>query len=282
MTEREKAILEAQIWNTLYEIEGTGFTKKCGRREDWFKSALGGSGHEYAIRNVIFNSGSSVAELLWDRIDNKKMPMRTAQRLLVNARKIVKKDGIDFKDAIISVLKSYDESDGYFIRSSKGGLHKVSAPYSKKAEKKKADNSAEFKRQIRILTEEFIEFRLGDVDEYQKKKLTQTFTDWISTGVDELLVDIQKLRSEAKREKITKIGARRFSQACEILGIRAVFGKPIDVIAIKKATHTRVTRGKLHPDINGGDEAKTKEFHAVIEARETLDEYMEQLKEINK
>lgn len=268
---KELAEQEALIWSTALVIH-------CGkpkRKGNWFAERFGGTCQEYEHRAALYNLKS---QKLWDRIES-GMAYASVMNISREARKLRDEQKLDIHQAIDMLLKKYDEADAVTLTSPNGRTFR--RPLQKNKKQKVTEQttekqfSQEFARQIRKLTDEFASNTLEGVDEYHAMKTKQEFVDWVNAGIKDFLHKINNLKKDAKKQKLAKIGALKFSQACEILGINGKYGKPIDLLQVKKRTHERARR--LHPDANNGNDAMIQEYQAVMEAREILESYMEHL-----
>lgn len=253
LTEREKAKREVDIWNIMVDIHGRGIQKKFKRRK-WFKDQFGGTSSEYEDRFIIHNLGST-AELIWDNL-NKNFTLASA----VETIRIAKRNNTD----IVKALEERANKLAPKFKAIKNSTEKVKS-------------SKEFSRQIKLIAENFAEQQLKGTDPYFAKKIIDAFMEWVDSGVKDLFAEAQKLRKDTKQENLSRIGRTRFNQACEVFGIIAKFGDILDRKDIRSRAHKRA--GPLHPDKTGGNEAKTREYHAVIEARQVLEDYMDQIEE---
>lgn len=255
LTEREKAEREVEIWKIMIGIHGRGIQKKFKRR-NWFKDQFGGTTSEYEDRLVVYNLGS-VANLIWDKLD-KHFTLANA----IDAIRFARRNNID-------IAKALEERANKLLVAPKFKAIKNSTD--------KVKSSKEFSKQIKLLAENFAQQQLKGTDPYFAKKITDSFIEWVDSGVKDLFAEAQKLRKDTRRENLSRIGRTRFNQACEVFGIVAKFGDTLNRKDIRSRFHKRA--GPLHPDKTGGNEAKTREYHAVVEARDVLEDYMDQIEE---
>lgn len=132
----------------------------------------------------------------------------------------------------------------------------------------------------------------ADLDPHFVERARVDFEEWLDTAVTNFLHDLRRAREEAARGKLDRIGRVRFAQACEMLGIFKIAGKPVvfgrqldeeSALAFAKLVRERqhkVSR-KLHPDRMSRQptEPERAEFQAVQEARDILDDYIRQMTE---
>lgn len=283
LNERQKAELENEIWFVYGTIQGT---KKREERRAWFVSKFEGTQAEYDHRQSLINAGKEI-DPIWRRL-NKGMARHTAIRLFREARQ--RFHSVSFSEnppkdlsllsSIDEVLKEYDKIE-FERRTKDGKIHRASKPYSGKPAKNDKDpinNAQKFFQHVRVLTDEFLKERLKTVDPYFAKELSEEYVDWIREGYNDLRKKVLKHRADAKKERVSKIGRIRFQNACEILAIRGIFGKPIDLMGAKKSKMQRVKQ--LHPDKNDGSRETEREFQSVVEAYDLLEAYSEQLGEV--
>ena len=272
LTEKQKSELEREIWFQYSLGKGRGFTKDIGQRE-WFRNKFGGTAKEYQDRASLINAGSWV-EPLWQKLDS-GLAISTAINLMRKARNFAAASGFSYENGLKKALEEY-ESLRLICHNSSGKEFRKSAPFSKsKSKTGPVDNSGEFFRQVKILTEELLNVKLMGVDSYLAEQTKTEFLDWIKEGYENLKKSIYKQRNDMKKENMAKIGRTRFAQACEVLGIQSAFGKPINLHKVKKAKFFRVK--PLHPDKNSGSHAHQEEYQAVIEAYNLLEEYARQI-----
>jgi hypothetical protein len=271
LSEKQKAELEREIWFQYSTAKGRGFSKETPRRS-WFQSHFGGTKKEYQDRSVLMNAGPWV-EPIWQRIES-GLPVSTALNLIKISKNKAASSGSSNEDALKKALEEYD-SIKYTCRNAAGKEFKRNAPYKENCDKPGSiGDSSEFFRQIRTLTEEFLNVRLVGIDPYLAEQAKTEFVEWIKQGYEDLRKRIMRHRRDAKQEVMAKIGRTRFVQSCEVLGIRATFGKPIDLNKAKKAKFNRVKN--LHPDKNDGSHALQEEYQAVIKAYNLLEDYARQ------
>lgn len=268
LTDREKAQLESDIWYVHSEIHGKGVSKIMERR-DWFPHQFGGKPSEYADRSNLLGGGLAV-DVLWSKLQN-GMSIRTALYIFRRARNRRRMGEGDLDVLITEELGRHEDKKGAkplapFVRKAKAATPLV--------------NAQDYFQRVRVLSEEFADMKLVAIDPYLAEQAKQEFLDWMKEGYESLLTKAIKLRREGKNERLSKIGQTRFVQACEVLGVTAKFGQPIDIQRAKKNKFKRAR--ELHPDSNSGSHASQEEYQAVIEAYEVLEDYTRQLEKNKK
>ena len=275
ITQREAAEAEQTIWAQLVAFNGD--VKKMPRRRYWFKSVFDGSIAKYEQRSTILNYDSSIADIVWKKVDKDKMPLGTAVRIYREAR-IAKDTGVS--SSLIDAFNegvTFHESGGK--RTKLGKLHAATKKVVAKGAIATPDivGRKEFAKHIKAVTRSFVDNNIKDADEYLVEKIVDSFTDWVDTGLKDFLNSFDKLSRDVKKEKLTKIGSSNFNWACEVIGIRSKFGKPIDVKLVRRRHHDRIKR--LHPDQNDGSEKHLAEYQSVNDAKDILLDYASQLEE---
>lgn len=297
LTHREKAQLEWRIWRLMKAIIGPGVTKEYEKR-DWLQTEFGGTTSEYDSRAQLWNYGVWV-EPLWKRIEE-GLPIRTAILMCRRVKNAAANSGEGLGVVLARELEAYDKLE-HRRQTKDGRVFRAKAPYSKPPSKPPAangpakfsaprpaykppmplpvpiKNSKDFMYQARELVDELAAATLPNIDDYIVSELKTDLLEWIKQGWDEFRRKSNFHRADAKREKLAKIGATRFRQACEVLGLKATFGKTFEKSKLRKCYVTRVS--PLHPDKNNGSHALQQEYEAVVDAYRLLTDYLEQMKE---
>ena len=293
LTQREKAQTEANIWRLMKSIIGPGVTKEYEKR-DWLKAEFGGTTAEYDDRAQIWRYGAW-ADPLWKHIDEKGLPLHTAILISRRVKNLAANSGASLVTVLAQELENY-ESSGYRVQTKDGRVFRAKRPYQKpppsldlRAPTKftpprptyktpvPVKNSKDFMAQARDLVDELAAATLPSIDEYIVSELKTDLLEWIKQGWDEFRRKSNFHRADAKREKLAKIGATRFRQACEVLGLKATFGKTFEREKLRKCYVKRVT--PLHPDKNNGSHERQHEYEAVVDAYRLLCDYLDQMKE---
>lgn len=276
---KKLAELENHIWEGK---QGVGFdTPENGeldpnkRRRSWLVNTLGGSSSEYECRFFLLLSGSWT-DILFDKWDKKQMSANMVGNVARSAKRLAKKYQKPPEEILEKLLKQYkgtvksieDVEEFTAFTDSEGNGH--------------ADTAKELKKQVHQVALEYLSKALEEAGapEDSIRKVYEEFKQ----GVDPVLRDLFRNITQAKKQEdfhtlSMKVSRTAFIQACEVVGLVSVYGKPLSKnwdwlrprIAKRAAT--------FHPDTNPSHE---EEYRRLIKAQEVLGEYVKQFGSIPK
>lgn len=292
MREREKAVMEREIWEAL-----SGQRRRNWSREYFLRDALGGSCAIYSSRGRLLNGGDTADEL-WRRVREEKMTVRTALGLLLETRKSFSNGkGACLLDTLALVLKEYDERphirtlpDGRIVRQG----NSQNTPSRKRALKKNRaggseipENPKELYKAIRGLVAAHVARQLEDVDEYTAEEIYEAFQIDLKLTIESLQ---QRIRSQkVNQQKLATLSKgtlrRHLRDAFDELALEAP--RPNDEIDLMKVRKRyRKLAAVYHPDKHPNDpeikDSMNRKFHAVTEAYHYICSFVEQADEPRK
>lgn len=242
---RERAHIEQLVWN-LAPIPG--------KRRTWVCLQLGvGPSIVDAHRTLVRHSNWT--EPLWPMLDAGMSSMR-AEKVARKAVDISREAGIEPEEAIQKALAATSE------RAEESTTRQVV--------------SRNFAQAIESLAREFVCDAAADAEPYVQKRAVNEFLSIINSAVNDLRNELNRARNKKPIEKITK---SKFDHACEVLSFNGKYGKPIDLLAIKKLKNQRVF--ELHTDKHQSLTKEVRkqmelELQQVLIAFETFTSYYQQ------
>lgn len=277
LTERQKAEIEQKIWALVAD--------RSIVRRDYLKDLLGAGPHDTDLRSTLIRVGTA-ADLLWLRVLNKEMPLKTASMKLREAKETSRTTKLTLVEAVRRVVDEYDQLP--LVRRMPGGVQLrigtqsdvVQRRMEKQVFDKKPKPAAEegdraFWKWFRDSIYPFVSTKLKRVEPILAEKLYREFEVEFKTMLDDLQSRISRTLHEHKRganilfKQATRESVRA---ACLVLSIDPPsFGRAAD---LKKATIQKRKLVKLyHPDLHGGDTGFRAKYQEVLEAYDTLDDY---------
>lgn len=270
---KQLCLLESEIRKELAQLK-----IKHADVLKWFNENLGVTAgiHEYRVSlTEAIAGGSTWADPVFDRIDNHGMSYTMAAKLVRRASKRAKTSG---ELTVAQALKlEMDE-----LREKR-----LIIPHTSKSENpvKRAASRGNASKGlisgIELLVEEYIETTSAGIEPYLVSKYKGDFLATIKIAYQEFTFAMSRARQSHKLTTIEKVGKKRFSQACQVLGLsKAVFGKPINLLDVKRRKNKRAV--ELHPDKHQGLPASQlekieQEFNVVMDAYRVLETYAETL-----
>lgn len=235
-----------------------------------------------------------VADLIWQKLDDKLMSITDAQAILRRAESERRKSGGSIDDHLIALLSAHEngtfnQRERYTTRQVRkrrtSAVRKNGSVVKRPGTRNKPKGTpperytlAQFKHDLGELTTRYITEWTSEVaTEEEQLRLRREFLDVMTLAVQDLRRAVDRLRtasSSAANAKLPRVGRQSFSQACEVLAFDWRFGKPIDLALVKKRKYLRIR--ELHPDQNGGDRSHEAELQAVLWAVEVFETYHEQ------
>lgn len=281
-SEKEKAHIENDIWLTGTTPED----RSQYQRRSWVAKALGT--HPSAIqRRVALLMAEPEADLLWERVENEKMPVSTAGSQLVNARKLQQAlPGLSLRDALLRQLKEYDSWPSQ--RNRAGQVYRKRPPSRLTTQHTNATrtsvawnqtNEKGFWAELRKHLATFMQGRFEGADPLVADKLFRDFERDLKVLFDEYQSKLYRQRTQEHRAKrdIALIGFSNIQQACLTLGMEPPKrGEPVD-LALARQKKKKLAR-VYHPDSNGGgNEGTNAKYEEALSAFSVLEDYNAQL-----
>lgn len=276
LNEKELAALERRIWILLKSVEPRKFRNRC----KWFSSTFGGPNYGYKFRSILY-SYESWGDPLWERVLHRKMLVRTAVVLGRRAKRKSTLESISITRALEYVLEEYDGTGHVVVRD--GHIYRSKHPNAVIRKNRDGECTSgydvssykRFKDTVIMLTEEFLESRLGGIPTSIAEEMNEDFMYGLRVLFEDMIKKVSKLRADKKRlDEVLKISWHKYRSACGVLGIIVRKQKPLAYESLKKRYRTRAAR--FHPDRNSGDEKYVKQYHAVNEAWEIIKAYHQQ------
>lgn len=251
-------------------------------RNEWIRNTLGVKTQDYEMRSMLLRAGQWV-DHLWKMHDH-GTPIRTIVRLFREARDEASTKQVSHHQALEKVINQY-ENTGFLAHTKDGKIYRrpgpsmkteIGTPFSQSDNQK--TRSSNFISQVSTLATEYVRTSIlpSGLDEVEIQKPIDEFVSFVNEACEDLRKRVTSIRShglkDAKKQKISRDGLRR---ACEVLGISAVYGRPVNLRSAKKIMFKRAA--ELHPD-KCASTTSTREYQAVIEAYHDLETYMEGLK----
>lgn len=280
VSQLEIAKQESVVWD-LFKSLLTADRKTAPRREIYFKDTFG-DGYRPGVRLNLL-SLREWSTFYWDKID-RGLALMAGYRLAKEAKKLGMDEGLTYKDACERVWKRYTDEGKPSTNS------RISGSFYKKKPKVAADefadsknfdpdvkNSKRFRSYLRTLTKNFVYARLEGVDESIRSEVTRDFEYDIRVAYEDLLRRIYKLRKEFQFDVADMISNDDVRQACECLDVPVPSpGDPVDVLVARP--RFKKLAGQFHPDRHKGDDRFVRQYNAVVEAWDIIQEYNRGLK----
>lgn len=298
---KERASLEETIWVKFYASRSTASGEKKPLRRQVLAELLGVPQSSIDLRSQFFHCDPPVADLIWDLLDNKSLPLHTAVKTLRTAVRRSRTNGEPLFNSLAGLISSMnpkDNSHGHtvhlstgrvFFRKNRGSLKPDDPPLVKDSPKdpeilnsNETTNDPNVWMSIRKLLSQDIERRMSGMD--------KTVSDALWHDIDiELKVFIDSLQSKiyrVKRREVSGQGATiaalsraKIMYACRTLHMDPPdkHGKPIDMQFARRMK--RKLGALYHPDNHGGSDAERPRYEAVMQAYDILEQYMSTLEE---
>lgn len=278
MTEKEKALLEQQIWE-LVPSPRTVF------RREYLRDVLGIGQSESESRSKLLNGGD-VTEQLWTLIHERKMTLRTASDLFSQARQRSLSGMIKLGDAVNEALREYNERP-YGGTTEKGIPYRFREPVRRKLEpvvKPTASNNDGFWETIQSSLQEHVKKTVPNVDPGTAATLIKEFRTELKVLADQFQMKLKRAAEMSSFRLPTRSTAVSFNEvvrACELLHMDPPLerGGPVDMV--KAARQKRTLARNYHPDSAGDNEVLAEKYLIVMEAFQTLEAYSKQPRAVN-
>ena len=264
MTEREKAEIEREVWAAYLARDDRPRATAVTRRH-YLKEILGVDAFSLDIRQALLCTGDD-AKVLWDLLDEKKVPISVARYLLSEAKKIVG-SGMSLPEAIDRAI---------LIRDSRKSGRKVTREKPTRAAK-----TAESKlwSGIRKQVLDYLDHRTPNLDPIIKRKFYNETSVALQVVMDEFRLKLRRLveaHDTTKKSSAMLSTMDEIDRACQMFGVETPkYGLPVD---LERANKTKKAQARsLHPDLHGGDPKYVDQYHEVMSAYEVLEKYNAQL-----
>lgn len=289
---RELAELELLIWQTW--VQQAPAAETTHRHRAFLMKSMGCTEATWHAHQLLRRLGDNpVADLIWQKLDDKLMSITDAQAILRRAESERRKSGGSIDDHLLDLLSAHEKGtfnqrERYTTRQVRkrrasavrrnGSVVKRPSRQPNPPPPPERYTLAHFKREMGELTTKYLTEWTSEVaTEEEKLRLRSEFLDVMALAVQDLRRGVERLRTasnSAANAKLPRIGRQSFAQACEVLAFDWRFGKPIDLTMVKKRKYARIR--ELHPDQNGGDRSHEAELQAVLWAVEVFEAYHHQ------
>lgn len=295
-SEQQMAEIEDAIWQTVED-------KRSKMRRDCISEMLSIPQHSCELRSTLFNSKIfGVDAVLWDRVDNKNMPLFTAVRLLRQAKQISlgSHGQMSVSQALSVVLDDYDNKKSVKSVLESGQVVHRSIPLRRRRSTKETpansiirdvqaqqENSAKqeeikiksFWQTVKQAFAKEMSDRFNGVDPSVQQKLQQEFEADLNSVLDSFKTRLDHVRRRGLSVSAITLSVETVSRsqvvnACKVLHMDppSTQGRPVDMSKAKKMKMKLVRL--YHPDHHGGKEEYRSAYESVIQAYETLSQYM--------
>lgn len=273
MTEKQKAVRERALW-----AMASPEIRKVETRRNFLHRIINEVQYGTTARQAILY-GEDASDVIWKRIDNKQMLLKTGSLLVIKAKQLAKAKNIDMASAISEVLKEYDAlpvvrtANGIPYRS--GSTKKVNTTPFHKFDQGK---NREFWIHFRAALYDYLEQQCDGIDASTRELLKRGFETDVKVLIDQFLAVVRREQSRGKEQvALLTVAITRGNvlDACETLHMdppQADGRVDLDKARRQKKLLARA----YHPDSNGGDETTQGKYIAVIQAFQTLETYSKQ------
>ena len=271
--EYSKAVLEERIWTSLPPTDRHGV-----ERNRWLNSILKVGINRLQNRSSLRNKRH--AEVFWHRVNNDDMPIATALRLYKDALRLHQRTRMELKDAVLEVLKEYDQLPNVVMRKGKPVRQSsvTQLPRTKKKNRGHQNGSRKAWSDLRKAIATLVQGKIpADIDPDTESHVWREVEFDVKVILDELQGKIQRLSAKKKADqKITKTASRRqLVAACHVLAMDPPRpGKPVDLAKAKR--QKRLLAKEYHPDARNGDDSLVAQYDAVMDAYRTIEWYADQ------
>lgn len=279
MSEKEKALLEQQIWN-LVPSPRTVF------RREYLRDVLGISQNESELRSKLLNGGD-VSEQLWTLVHERKMTLRTASDLFSQARQRSLTGTIKLSDAVEEALKNYNERP-FGGTTEKGIPYRFREPKRRTsgsvAERPTASHNESFWGTIQTSLQTYVENTVPDIDPVAAATLIKEFRTELKVLADQFQMKLKRAAEISAYRLPTRSSAVTFNEvvrACELLHMDPPRERGGQVDMVRAARQKRTLARNYHPDTAGDNEVLAEKYLIIMEAYQTLEVYSKQPKVVN-
>ena len=270
-SQREMALLEQELWQQVRaHISASG--SSAGRKQRWWDVALGGR-NLASFRSAILMRGEP-AQILWQYIDDKRITLRSAFRLL----KLADQGKKSLDELIAEYLAMPDTTvrDGQIYRRRRRSAKQTVAetapastpPPPRAVAESDVDVGADDWRTARRTFEAVINHRIAGIAEPRRTHLRQEF----KMEVDLLIESISRQIYREKNSAAERLRYRDLVEACQALNVKPPRrGNPIDPKTKTEACRNyRKFARYYHPDLRGGDETYRHLLERVVRAWDVI------------
>lgn len=282
-SEKQRALLEQALWQTIPAEARVGMSRRT-----WLTDVTKDSARAVESRLTIF--GEPEAAELWERVERDQMPLTTATERLKEANIVVAATGVPLAVALTARLKEYDT---WPLHHTKRGqpfrkkppsrfedLSKVHVTPTAKSSRA-SDSDRSFWARLRPQLSDFAASRLKGADPIVAERLYREFERDLKVLFDEFQSRVFRFRSQAKTDQMLNVTVKfpQVQRACLALCMdHPTRGHPADL------DRARIQKKKLarlyHPDTTGGDEGTRAKYEEAINAYSVLEDYNNQLKQV--
>ena len=281
-SEKELAVLERQIWQaalpTINRTDGSLLSKR-----EWLSKELEETPYAIEGRSTLLGYGD-VADVLWLRIRDEKLPLRTATKLMREAKQKASMLGVEVAAALTKTLEEYDSFPAALLPDG-SVIHKrnPSAPprivvppppapvVEEVQETGKDDDPKLFWANLRGMISGYFHARLEGVDPGMIEKTYREFEGELRVILEHYQHKLDRMRrtSESQRRGMNR---GKIIQACHVLHLDPPLGGRISEDFKKKAKKQYKTlAAKYHPDSSGTDDTREM-YESVVEAYQILED----------
>jgi hypothetical protein len=274
---RDLAQLEHEIWDAVRLVDGNAAAdgRKINLRE-WFVSYFKGNASAYETRGAVLRAGEW-AGVLFERIDDQTLTLSGVRRCLRATKALVGKEKVPPARALAAVLDAFD--------GTADSLNGVTALRPGAGSPAGITASKGFKARTLQAASDFASHSMEghEIEPMKRQQIVEEFQASLGRAVDDLLLDISRTKGDARKAAIDTIGPRRFAHACEVLGVSARFGKPLNARTVRQAYRRRASALQRTVDVATGCNDTSKaaqaahaELQAVNGAHDLLRAYAKQ------
>lgn len=258
-TEQARAIAEARLWGMATPEERSAY----GNRPTKWLLSLGLPTRDcrLRLRATIFNADAP--QFFWERVDqNGRMPLRTAVRLLGDAKKLAQAEGLQLSEAAQRILAEYDQQ-GYEVKTPTGTIRKPSRADRIRTASIRAGKPGGWNR-LRECIQHIVDGRAHGIEPIERDSIFRKLDAEIRAAIANFDARVGALR------RCAPISRSDVLRACDVLKISPPApGAPVDLRQAKRQK-CRLVR-IIHSD-SGGD-GNGEDMRIVTEAYITLENY---------
>lgn len=230
------------------------------------------SSKEYEIeaRRVIYSTGV-YGDQVWDKIERKEIPLRTAAGLCQKAKTV---PNTHLHKAIEELLREYDELP--YVSTLNGVTFRRSSP-TRGAELAEIKDPADWWELMRldvIPDQSKLDIPAAKIILQRMEKEFKISIDICRRDIEKAVQHSEWVKSKAKSKEL-EVARKKMMDACVALHMDVPSGSEIpDIERARKQMH-RLAR-MYHPDANAGDEKNIPQYYKVLEAYDTIEKFIQQ------
>jgi hypothetical protein len=252
LSQKELAQLEDEMWKLCLV---TGYRKGDQGRRHWMREQFGGGSHSYETRACLLAAGDWT-DPLWRYLDSGAISQAAARDLYRDAKS---RETVEARRRrLLRLLKArfsasvIEEGNGFPVKMKR------------------------YLSAVEGLTKGLLDDISGTLEPRAATEIQRDFMETLRLVCADLREEVRKARERHAKPK-DRIGKVRFDRACEVLSLSYMYGKPIDMTAVKRRKWQRTK--ELHPDRNKGSREHELELQAVLDAFDILQQYTDQQSE---